>query len=548
MAHGQIGPGNNMLTNHSNVLARSLTFTCAALLLILAPAAARAAEWWVDPVNGSDSNPGTSIVAALRTISAAASRAQSNDVIHLLPGSHSGTISGPSNTTWEGLQADPAAARNVGLSLSSTNVTVRWLQARSLSVGGQLNKLYGVTMKDTTQSVYWNGDNNTGDGLTIHCFRFHMVGADANFYPVSNWVEGNSILNSTIYCHSTSGASNVVYLRSGRGNLFRGVRWFVRASGSFFDAQLYNQYNWVSSQFIDCFWDIANLKSTDDNVKIGFNVRDQVANPPTFNGGFTAMEACTIWVRPGGGRRADILFSNGGTHPGSVGRNRYDRLLVLHQAQSSNYGAAVYWQNQARNDTVRNSVFVSERFTPFQIDFAEDSVLVEHNTFIAVGTREAAELATDPFFSGGGPHTLRRNVFYSRLANTSSAAPLTWNSARDNERSRESLIYAEGGNANYAVADISGGPSTASTYDPASRWGNPLFAGPMDMPSILTWVFTLRQNPFLLLDGSDGMNRTGYAPWTDGYVGAFGVSGGAPGPDVTPPAAVNDLGGQTSSQ
>lgn len=536
-----------MCANQKHPSGRSITIALIALLVILAPTAALATEWWVNPVNGSDSNPGTSVGAALRTISAAASRAQSNDVIHLLPGAHSGTISGPSNTIWEGDQANPAAAYNVGLSLSSTNVTVRWVRARSLSVSGQLNKLWGVTMKDTTQSVYWNGDNNTGDDLTIHCFRFHMVGADANFYPVSNWVEGNSILNSTIYCHSTSGASNVVYLRSGRGNLFRNVRWFVRASGSFYDAQLYNQYNWVSSRFIDCFWDIANLKSTDDNVKIAFNVRDQVANPPSYNGGFTAMEACTIWVRPGNGRRADILFSNSGTHPGSVGRNRYERLLVLHQGQTSNYGAAVYWQNQARNDTVRNSVFVSERFTPFQIDFDKDSVLIEHNTFIGVGTREAAELATDPFYSGGGPHFLRRNIFYSRIANTSSAAPLTWNSSRDDERSRESLIYAEAGNSGYAVANTAGSPSTAGSYDAASRWGNPRFAGPMDMASILTWVFTLRQNPFQLLDGSDGLNRSGYTPWTNGYVGAFGDPGGAPGPDITPPAAVNDLGGQTSA-
>lgn len=538
----------NTLANQKHTFLRSSTLVCTALLLALASAPAFAADWWVDPVNGSDSNPGTSSGAALRSISAAASRAQSNDVIHLMPGSHSGTISGPSNTTWEGDQANPTGARNVGLSLSATNVTIRWVDARSLSVSGQLNKVIGVTMKDTTQSVYWNGDNNTGDGMTIHCFRFHMVGADANFYPVSNWVEGNSILNSTIYCHSTSGASNVVYLRSGRGNLFRGVRWYVRASGSFFDAQLYNQYNWVSSRFVDCFWDIANLKTADDNVKIAFNVRDQVANPPTFNGGFTAMEACTIWVRPGNGQRSDILFSNGGTHPGSVGRNRYDRLLVLHQGQSSNYGAGVYWQNQARNDTVRHSVFVSERFTPFQIDFAEDSVLVEHNTFIGVGTREAAELATDPFSTGGGPHFLRRNLFYSRIANTTSAAPLTWNSRRDDERSRESLIYAEGGNPNYAVADVGGTPSTASAYDAASRWGNPMFRGPMDMASILSWVFTLRQNPFQLLEGSDGMNRTGYTPWTDGYVGAFSESGGPPGPDVTPPAAINDLGGSSSPE
>lgn len=522
--------------------ARAFLVLLALFAIPLATSAADAAEWWVNPAGGSDSNSGTSSSSAFATIGRAASSASSGDQINLMAGVHSGTISGPAGTIWMGVQSDPSAARNVGLSLSSSNVTVMWMQARSLRVSGTGNTLIEVSMTDTTQSVYWNGDNNRGDRLTIHCFRFHMVGADANFYPVSNWVEDNYIANSTIYCNSTSGTSNVVYLRSGRRNTFHRVRWYVRASQGLNDAQLYNQYNWVSSKFTNCFWDIANLKTTDDNVKLAFNVRDQVANYPSFVAGFTAMEACTIWVRPGNGQRADILLANSGTHPGSVGRNRYDSLLVISQSRNSTYGNGAYW-GQARNDTIRWSVFVGENYRPFEIDFAQDSILVEHNTFISLGSRVAAGLATDPYYSGGGPHFLRRNLFYSTQPSNSSGAPLTWNSRHDDERSRESLMYAPNSSSSNAVVDLGSGPSTASAYDGASHWGDPQFAGPMDMASILHWVFTLRQNPFALVEGSAGLNRTGYTPWSDGYVGAFrDPAGGGSGTDVTPPAEVVDLG------
>lgn len=65
----------------------------------------------------------------------------------------------------------------------------------------------------------------------------------------------------------------------------------------------------------------------------------------------------------------------------------------------------------------------------------------------------------------------------------------------------------------------------------------------MDMPAILNWVFVQRLNPFQLVDGSDGLNRSGYTPWTNGYVGAFrDPAGGGSGADITPPASVFDLG------
>lgn len=170
-----------------------------------------------------------------------------------------------------------------------------------------------------------------------------------------------------------------------------------------------------------------------------------------------------------------------------------------------------------------------------------DSSLFQHNTIISLGSREAFSLNDDATWSSGPSsgedHYIRRNIVYSNVSPTTTSTPLVWHSGKEDEKSRETLHYAPEAASGNHVYDIGSGVESYSSYDgtsPGSYWGDPDFAGPMQIDSLISWVFVQRKNPFALQHGSAGRAETSGTPeWTDLYVGAVRPA--------VPPDSVADL-------
>ncbi|MCP3978190.1 MAG: hypothetical protein GY716_02505 [bacterium] len=78
--------------------ARSFSVLVCALAVALVAASAHGATWWVDSVNGNNSNPGTSEVLAFRTIGFALLNTGAGDTIRVLPGDYAGCFDATGST------------------------------------------------------------------------------------------------------------------------------------------------------------------------------------------------------------------------------------------------------------------------------------------------------------------------------------------------------------------------------------------------------------------------------------------------------------------
>lgn len=503
----------------------------AALLALAAFSGSALADRWVS-TTGSGSLCSESVPCQL---SIANSVALPGETVHMADGTYGDQIRPVrSNVKYRGNIANPTAVKVTQMFFDQDDIAVRWVQSNGpvrFPLVATRDTLHKVTVRDSFSTFEWRGDFLFGDSLDIQAFRMTMDGADSNFYPVYDWVEGSRIQNSRIYLSSRSGTGNIFYLRSAKDHSFERVNFVLRAYASFNDAQGFNLYNAVNNRFDDCMFDIGNYKTTSDNVKFAWNMREQTR--------FNQLAACTLYVHTAPGRVWDIIMSNSGTTGNATGRNRYDSLLVITDVPISTYGGVTYWQDGARNDTLLNSVYVSRGEPPFQIDFDGDSTVVEHNTFIAIDTRDAVQLYRDPFGSAGSNQRLRRNILWTGQNPDGSRGVMTRNSSWDNETMFESLYYSPGGDSSFAVRDIAGGSSSPSAYDPStpdSRWGNPLFAATVNFDSIMSWVFVQQKDPFKLQAGSVGL----WDGWTNDYVGARGAFVPPPA-DNTRPAPVSNL-------
>lgn len=492
---------------------------------------------YVDPVSGDNGNSGASDVDAWATITYAATQVSSGDGIILMAGTHSGSITGPAGTMWYGAIGAPTAAILPGISLSTAdNVSVKYVQVNGgISIGGSSSgdTLLNVTMRDTTATFSWNGDNNYASGLDVMAFRFVSEGSSPNnFDPPFDPAADNVMENSRIYTNTTSGGANAVNLRAVLRNTYRRVMFHTRYGGSMADAQGFGLYNVNNSQFYNCRFDLYNNKQgTQNNVKISIDIRDQVQHSTTEPSGFLVMQACTLIV--GGAQYAnDILFSNSGTKANS-GRNRYDSLLVIDRAPSAGGRSMAYWQNHAEGDTVRYSVFVSDRRYPLWLAFKEDSTRFEHNTIVRLGSAaQSFCFFCDGYFANTDASNIaRRNIVWSATNPSVLDGLLNWNATYGNQRQSESLYYSPNGNQNYAIRRTDGivwSPSSYDTGTPDSKWGNPKFLmsnavlqSSAALDSIVSWVFVQRKDPFALDQGSFAVNTPENGnDWTDGYVGA----------------------------
>jgi alpha-N-arabinofuranosidase len=145
-----------------NKTMRHTLLTCAAAILLLAPAAARAAELHVAP-SGNDANPGTQ-AAPLRTIQHAADLAQPGDAITMHEGVYRERITPPRGGTSDEKRIVYQAAPGEKVEIKGSEVVKNWA------------KVQGDVWKVTLPNSFFGGFNPYGD--LIHGDWFNPKGRE----------------------------------------------------------------------------------------------------------------------------------------------------------------------------------------------------------------------------------------------------------------------------------------------------------------------------------------------------------------------------------
>lgn len=501
-----------------------------ACLLLLAtiscvPAAASAATYYVRP-GGSDAASGLTLTAAWGTIAKANATVRAGDVVLVSDGTYShfpqpaaaGTAT--ARIRFVGNLLNPAA---VVINSTSTALTSPWVTVAGFDLR------YGFAVRGHGDSIAWcraggsssrisGADDATVTRSVIQSKRFWVVGSE------------NDTLTRSERCHVTDNemvlspddlGGHTMRLAVLDALTFQRNRIRIRIASNAVGASATKLFHVRNSRFEDNHWDIANACLGGCDEAGWFVNRDFTRN--------NAWVRDTILLQGPGATQ--FFASCSGTYPGTVMGNTYDHC-VIKQIGPSAYGAAFFYQDQAKWDRVTHNVIVGAG-TAFKFNVAAHGpTVVEHNTIASF----APTLGVVDFGSTtwSGAVAFRHNILYGnpRGLRGSRAVPLSANVNAVVGRlvSNRNLFFGAVARDSAVMASPVG-PSpvglgtrwNVNAYADSNSWhGSPLF---MDSTSVASFDARLRPGSAAAgraLDGSD-----------------LGVSFAAP--DQVAPAAVGDL-------
>jgi len=498
----------------------------AAALLISGTSLASAATYYVSPT-GSGSNAGTP--AAPWSMSKANSSLLAGDVAVLLPGTY-GTGIAPANSgssyskfiAYVGSVETPATTIVPSINFGSGSTARHHVSAK------------GVTVTSST-TMHAPNDSLSSIVQTTGTFYIELGGddcvvANSAFNGDRLWIEGGTnsstattVNRDTLYNNAFNlymdgfGAAIKVSTTDG---LYLKRNRFLTTIGPNGDHGTFKVYGSRNGRFNDNLFDITVLRPSvgcDDCGQSYF--RDYTM--------FNVFLRDTFNLR---GTNYNAMFlTASGSFSGSCNGNKWDSCVFRQEAPGG--PGVLYWQNGADADTIINCVVISQTQIPIVMAGVDNNALIDHNTFVYLGTNgHAGDTYAGGAFDWGGPGTVSNNIFYSPRGGTFaygvSSAALSAGYTGDNNLlynggSGSSLMWASTGTSPGA----SGTACKSATDECHSKYGDPLLVGGADV-----WTF----DPHLKL-GSPAIA----ADASGSDVGALRYGTGAV--DLTAPSRVTDL-------
>lgn len=388
-----------------------------ALALILALAAvtaarpAAAATRYVSP-GGSDSNSGASAALAWRTIAKANASAQPGDVILVANGTYADfpnpAVSGsPGNRiAYVGNLSSPGSVViTPGGTISDNDVTIKGFRlASGFSMAGTRDSLADCEVLGGRSDVSAANDCALAR-LNVNAQRFWMFGSETDTIPQA---QRDTIRDCVFNLSSNDPNGHTVRFKAITACVFERNRWNIVVGPASVGSSATKLFTVRHCRFIDSHWDITNNCTGASDEAGWFMQRDYTQS--------------NTWVRDtiemGGAGEVQFFGSGSGSWPGTVMNNSYDGLVVKLYGTPS-YGAAMFYQDQAQWETLRNCVFVGSRSgLVFNVGLW-GPLLVDHCTSVGF----SPDFGAAGMDAGGTTVWGGTSVFHSNLFATASVAP-----------------------------------------------------------------------------------------------------------------------------
>ncbi len=372
---------------------RAFRFTIALAGLLMGVPPALATTFYVKP-GGSDSNAGTSLLAAWGSLSKANSALRAGDVVIFAAGSYTGTIN-PSTSgtatnriTYIGSLSNPASTTvSGGISLNKSYVTVKGFKAS----GG-----FGVDYPARNDSIAYS----VGTGIGISAGKYSVIARNT----INGTVHFNANADLACYDHAVldpacMAAAEFDTIRQNTINL--GTIYPGDRAWSFHG---FAQTALIDSNRISALLTIGGPYPTESAIVMcSYN-----AYYITFRRYFT-FERDTMYAGVQSGYRIHVQVANSGNWPGTTGYNTWKNCV--YKLGGGDWGS----QDKFLNNTMDNNVIASNTGHAFNpLGYVVDSKF-RHNTFYSGGQT----IRWDDQIQGANEFT--SNLVYSRNAGAPSA-------------------------------------------------------------------------------------------------------------------------------
>jgi len=398
---------------------RAFHFTIVLAGLLMGVPPALATTFYVKP-GGSDSNAGTSLLAAWGSLNKANSALRAGDVCIFAAGSYTGSIN-PSTSgtatnriTYIGSLSNPSSTTvSGGIGLNKSYVTVKGFKAS----GG-----FGVDYPARNDSIAWC----IGTGIGFGAGKYSMIARNT----VNGGVHFNANAGLACYDHAVldpacMAAAEFDTIRQNTinlGTIYPGDRaWSFHgfAQTALIDSNKISglltiggpyptesaivmcSYNSYYITFRDNRWDIEATDVHPQDTYRAITMRDSSR--------YFTFERDTMNLSVQGGYRIHIQVANSGNWPGSTGYNTWKNCV--YKLGGGDFGS----QDKFLNNTMDNNVIASNDGHAFNpLGFVVDSKF-RHNTFYSGGQT----IRFDDQLQGSNEFT--SNLVYSRNAGAPSA-------------------------------------------------------------------------------------------------------------------------------
>ena len=512
---------------------RFFSFALQTATLLLLPSLLHAATYYVRQ-GGSDSNSGLSSSAAWATIGKANATVRPGDVVLVADGTYAHfpnpAVPGTSGAriTYLGNIANPAAVViSTGGSLTDSDLTVRGFRINgNAQVSGLRDSLADCHAYGAMSGMFACNQSVIARSRFVGA-RFWAIGVDTE--NGKGTVFGNTITDCSMELSPADAGPHTMRFMAMQGLTFRRNRIKIDIQPTARGAAATKMMIVRHSTFIDNSWDVTNRITSDPDGAGWFSLRDSTS--------FNNFVRDTIVMKGPG--QVQFLGSSSGTYVGTVRDNRFDQCIIKTVGPSA-FGAAMFFQDRAQQDTVTNCTIVGiEGGLAFNASM-EGPMLIQGNTCVAFRP-SFGPLDIDVTNPWTGTTVIRNNICYTAPG----AARGTWRSSAIVTNGPNTTGHLVGNwnvfftpmgrdSAAYAWPNspsrIGVGGSWCNTVraDSNSTYGSPRFA---DSSSVLTFDARLLPGSAAIGAGLGGINA-----------GAAGVVGAD---DTTPPAAITNLSANT---
>ncbi len=522
----------------SRRLATGARIAVVAALVLGAPA--QAATYYVSPT-GIDTNAGTSLGTAWRTIAKANQTLVAGDNVLIQPGTYTdGIVPAASGTSGSRITYVGTLVGRGLVSVASIDLTGRsYVSAKGVTSRGSLAVSGGsggvAAQYDTVSYVTVLGSAVVNGAYRCY-FANDSIGTGDygdNFSVASSTSGSRTQYTKFVDCDFNLASSRQPHSFQTTQMLnseFTRCRFRLAVVAGTYDvAEPSIHYRARDNTWTDCKFTIKNLfiPGANLNERYALNLRDSSR--------FNAFVRDTFFVDPTSTGAVKLQFAvagayndwNGVSNIGSCAYNSWRNCFIRLDGIVGMQTTGSHGYNFTGNTFILKSAFRPAGFS--SVDPPTDSLTFRHNTVIST-----TNSAFSTYGQGLTRSTLRSNIFYATGANAAGTVEISNESTYANS-SDSNLVYATGQTEAGAFGVRPSGTTSApgpghvlcDTYgkDCHSLWGDPQLTN-------VSWATadpTPRAGSIALSSGL----------WTDGYVGA--INPGTSVGDLIPPAAVGDL-------
>lgn len=501
----------------------------AALLTLARTDAAGATTYHVRPT-GNDAASGLSSSAAWATIGKANATVRPGDVVIVWPGTYaqfpSPAVSGTSlqRITFAGALASPSSVvlNAADPVLAASHVTVKgFLLANGFLLTGSRDSIADCVIGGG-KSQLTAANDCVITRCAFDCERFWIVGTENDSLPIA---ARDTVTDCRLTLRPRDTTGHTIRFAHLEQCVVTRCRFTIDIGSSAVSASCTKLFFVRHSRFVDNWWDITNHCTTNSDEAGWFVMRDYTQS--------NTWVRDTIQMRGPG--PVQFFGSASGTYPATVMNNNYDHCVIKVSGPSA-YGAAVYYQDEARWDTLTANVIVGDASGLAFNAPLRGPMRIAGNTIAGFDPAWGA-IGLDDSQPWSGSIQVRDNILYTASGATRRAqsAPMVFHldavtghiagnrNVLFGPMRRDSAITAWP--AGLSPPGVGGLWCVNTRADSNSVWGSPRFA---DTSSVASFDGHL-------LAGSAAIGAA------TGGADAGALSSAVSSPDVLAPAAVSDL-------